>query len=115
MKWFQYTQNNSGGHMTVNKYVSDYVLIQAPSATLADDHAVKIGIYFNGVEYGGDCECCGDRWGTAWKKGDSEPLIYGQPLSNYSEEVVRIYPYGSVEPVSIFDFQKNPPMVIEPS
>ena len=116
MKWFQYTQNNSGGSFVNDANVSNYVLIQAPNNTLADCIAESIGIYFNGVADGSDCDCCGDRWNTSRPAGDSEPLVYGKPPSNYGDELVRIYPFGSSNPVSIKDLENLPkPMVIEPS
>lgn len=119
MKWFQFNQNNSGGKMVVNDQVSDHVFIQAPSADAANSLAERIGIYFNGVADGNDCECCGDRWSEQiHEEGDLEPLVWGRPLSD--ESTVRIYPFTNQSltrclPVSIEDFKKNPPMVIEPS
>lgn len=120
MKWFQYTQNNSGGSFDKNEKVSHYVLIQAPNGSVADSLAESMaGIYFNGVDAGQDCDCCGDRWYPQLSyKGDSseEPLIYGKPASEYGEDAVRIYPFGSFKTVSINDLKKLPkPMVIEPS
>ena len=29
--------------------------------------AEDIGLYFDGVEQGMDCSCCGDRWYRAWE------------------------------------------------
>ena len=117
MKWYQYTQNNSGGQMDVNERVSHYVLVQAPTASQADSIAEAIvGIYFNGVEDGMDCECCGDRWypNSGNQYGDKVPLVYGKPPAD--ERLVRIYPFGSFKSVSINDLNKLPkPMVIEPS
>tara|TARA_R110000868_G_scaffold345055_1_gene606162 strand:+ start:61 stop:411 length:351 start_codon:yes stop_codon:yes gene_type:complete len=116
MKWFQYTQNNSGGRFNQDDKVSHYVLIQAPNASVADSLAESVaGIYFNGVEDGQDCECCGDRWYTQLDYvGDVEPLIYGK--APFDESSVRIYPFGSFKPVSINDLKNLPkPMVIEPS
>lgn len=118
MKWFQYTQNNSGGKFDQDEKVSHYVLVQAPSASQADSIAESIvGIYFNGVEDGQDCECCGDRWYPQRSYvGDNEPFIYGKPVSDYGEDMVRIYPFGSFKSVSINDLKNLPkPMVIEPS
>lgn len=114
MKWFQYTQNNSGGRFDVDDKVSNYVLIQAHNGTEADGIAEVVGIYFNGVEDGNDCECCGDRWDVCCRdKGTNAPGEYN--ALQYGEGAVRIYPYGASEPVSIADFKNNPPMVIEPS
>jgi hypothetical protein len=77
----------------------------------------KAGIYFNGVEDGQDCECCGDRWYPQLNYiGDDEPIVYGTPVADYGDEAVRIYPFGSFKPVSIKGLEKLPkPMVIEPS
>lgn len=38
------------------------VYIEAENAEEANEKALQIGIYFNGVEDGIDCPCCGDRW-----------------------------------------------------
>lgn len=64
LKWWHYRQNNSGGHFTYNprEGVSVNVYIQAKDCIEADFRAGLIGIYFNGVQHGKDCECCGDRW-----------------------------------------------------
>ena len=114
MKWYQYTQNNSGGSMDVNERLSHYVLVQARDSVHADERAEQIGIYFNGVEDGMDCECCGDRWypNSGNRYGDEVPLVYGK--SPEDEELVRIYPIGCDEPVSIADSLKKS-WVIEPS
>ena len=106
-------QNNSGGRFDVDDEVSNYVLIQAHNGTEADGIVEDLGIYFNGVEDGMDCDCCGDRWSSCrLDKGTDAPSDYALRCG---EKEVRIYPYGVRNPVSIFDFQNNPPMVIEPS
>lgn len=58
MSYFQFRQNNSGGHFIGTKLV----FVQADNASQANDIAQKHGIYFNGVADGIDCGCCGDRW-----------------------------------------------------
>jgi hypothetical protein len=114
MKWYQYTQNNSGGHMVVDERVSDYVLIQARNGAHADERAEEIGIYFNGVDDGMDCECCGDRWypQSGCQSGDESPMVYGREPDD--ESATRIYPIGCDKPVSIADALKKS-WVIEPS
>lgn len=114
MKWYQYTQNNSGGHFVENKHVSHYVLIQAHDSVHADERAERIGIYFNGVDDGMDCECCGDRWysNAGSQYGDESPMVYGEPPTD--ESSVRIYPIGCDEPVSIAEALTKS-WVIEPS
>lgn len=95
LKWFTFRQNNSGGSFDRNENVSEHVCIQAPSASEANDIAENLGIYFNGVEDGMDCECCGDRWYPAWDRLDTAdaPLIYGKPAVDRPQKDVRIHPY----------------------
>lgn len=61
---WHFRQNNSGGTFDVDqkKGIGVDVYIEAFNADQANDHAERIGLYFNGVEDGPDCECCGDRW-----------------------------------------------------
>ena len=74
--WFEFHQNNSGGHFVINedKGIGPRVWIEADSANLANDIAFGIGIYFDGVEKGLDCPCCGDRWHEAWQEYEA-PVI----------------------------------------
>lgn len=60
--FYKFDQNNSGGSFDYNKNISAQVIIEAKNSKEADRKAKEIGIYFNGVEDGFDCECCGDRW-----------------------------------------------------
>lgn len=62
--WYEYSQNNSGGSDVYddNRGLSGWVFIEADSAKEADKHAKSIGIYFDGIDSGRDCDCCGDRW-----------------------------------------------------
>jgi hypothetical protein len=102
LKWFTFHQNNSGGSYTINDDVDVVVIIQAKNADDANDIAQCVaGIYFNGVEDGRDCECCGDRW---YKTRDSEatdhPQIYGRIVDwspdSTSKDGCKIYPYNSI-------------------
>lgn len=63
--FYLYDQNNSGGSFEVDDDVAHRVIIEAVSAAKANKKAKSVGIYFNGVEKGIDCECCGDRWSSA--------------------------------------------------
>lgn len=84
MKFFTYSQNNSGGHFDINDSVSLFVIIEAASAADANAKARSVGIYFNGCEDERDCPCCGDRWYSQWDdEGDVEPTIYGEPVSQH--------------------------------
>lgn len=62
--FYTFNQNNSGGgfDFDAKRGISRYVIISADSTEDAIKRAEKIGLYFNGVESGDDCECCGDRW-----------------------------------------------------
>jgi hypothetical protein len=58
-KTFTYHQNNSGGYFNGPESVT----IEAYNEEDADRKAEESGlVYFDGVEQGIDCECCGDRW-----------------------------------------------------
>ena len=82
MKYFTYHQNNSGGSFDYDDKIgiTTNVIIEAKSADEANQIAEKIGIYWNGMEDGSDCECCGDRWHPQSGKGDDVPSVYGMPV-----------------------------------
>jgi hypothetical protein len=61
-KFFEFNQNNSGGRFTVNKYLCHRLIIEADCQSDAIHKAETLGCYWNGVEDGLDCSCCGDRW-----------------------------------------------------
>lgn len=113
LKWFTFDQNNSGGSYIVNDKVDAYVIIQAHNADEANELAQRIGIYFNGVAEGYDCECCGNRWYRMYSddQGTDEPEIYGNPIiwspdavpirarpgKNYGlPKGVKMYPYDII-------------------
>ena len=61
-KFFLYRQNNSGGCFDQDENVDVNVIIEAKSEYESNRIAEDIGIYFDGVDKGWDCNCCGDRW-----------------------------------------------------
>ena len=67
-------------------------IIEANDNDQADNLAENIGIYFDGVELGYDCECCGDRWSSSWGDEYNVPSIYGQPVSEYKTCVAWMEP-----------------------
>ena len=75
MMFFTFTQNNSGGRFRFDdkRGISVNVIVEADSKEQALERAESIGLYFNGVENGSDCECCGDRWSTYTGKGELFP------------------------------------------
>ena len=62
MKFYEWSQNNSGGGFDVNDKVTHRVFIEASTKEEAEDKAASLGIYYDGVLRGRDCDCCGDRW-----------------------------------------------------
>lgn len=88
MAWFTFNQNNSGGSFDVDEDagIGQVVFIEANDWRHACDRAESIGIYFNGVEDGLDCECCGDRWYSPQETGDT-PKLYGEEFVRGSAHV----------------------------
>jgi len=78
-RYFEFSQNNSGGSFDRDENIAEYVIIAAKDADHANERAREIGIYFGGVLNGSDCDCCGDRWSEAWRnEGMETPMLYGQ-------------------------------------
>jgi hypothetical protein len=74
MPFFHFDQNNSGGGYDADENVAQLVVIEAPNANAANIIAQEIGIYFDGIDNGMDCECCGNRWSRAYDgEGESAP------------------------------------------
>lgn len=61
-KVYLFNQNNIGGGFVINDKLCPRVYITAINAKEANKKAKEIGIYFDGVVYGIDYPCCGDRW-----------------------------------------------------
>lgn len=87
MSFWTYRQNNSGGGFDYDHSagLSNIVIIEAPTLNQANGKALDIGIYFDGIEKGWDCGCCGDRWSEPWRdeEGTPEPTIYGSSIEEY--------------------------------
>jgi hypothetical protein len=82
--FYTYRQNNSGGSFEINDAVTQFVIIEADNAAEANERAEAIGLYFDGVDEGLDCGCCGDRWSMSWGgDGEEEPELYGKPVAIY--------------------------------
>ena len=65
-KFYEFRQNNSGGSFDIDdkRGIGPCLWIEALSNDDALNRAESLGLYFNGVENGIDCPCCGDRWST---------------------------------------------------
>lgn len=81
MKFFHYSQNNSGGSFDFSEdpAITHHVVIEAKDAADADIRAIQIGLYFDGCADGRDCSCCGDRWNPAYGEGNEAPMVYDDP------------------------------------
>jgi hypothetical protein len=61
-KFYEISQNNSGGSFVVDSKLCHRIIIEASSAREATRIAEDLGCYWDGVREGMDCSCCGDRW-----------------------------------------------------
>ena len=57
---YSFDQNNSGGMYA--RPAKNIIVKDARDESHAIEIALKVGMYFDGVADGSDCECCGDRW-----------------------------------------------------
>jgi len=82
MPYFEYRQKNSGGYYYGPAKI---VIIEAHDGAHADTIAVDtFDIYFDGLETGMDCDCCGARWYSArGDEGDPVPSHYGKPITEW--------------------------------
>ncbi len=62
MKFYEFSQNNSGGKFAVDSQLCRLLIIEASSEEEAISKAEDLGCYWDGVEKDMDCPCCGDRW-----------------------------------------------------
>lgn len=98
--FFVYHQNNSGGSFEVNNDVGHEVIIEADTMLEANFKAQQIGIYFNGIAAGYDCDCCGDRWYDHPSRYDKcpTPESFVHELSfNHVERIVYYFDDGRKE------------------
>lgn len=85
LKWFHFSQSNSGGYFIVNEVVAEAVYIQAESAEQASARAEVIF-----APYSEFCECCGERWPTtAWEGGFDVPTRYDTPATEIVADLFR--------------------------
>lgn len=60
--FYEFNQNNSGGVFHEDCKVCHRLFIEADNVTEAVSIAEELGCYWDGVDKGFDCPCCGDRW-----------------------------------------------------
>lgn len=61
-KFYEFSQTNSGGSFDVDDKLCHRLIIEAESEEKAVAIAEELGCYWDGVNNGNDCPCCGDRW-----------------------------------------------------
>jgi hypothetical protein len=88
-KFFEFYQNNSGGSFDIDdeRGIGARVWIEAVDADHANSRAEDIGIYFDGVMSGYDCECCGDRWHSAWKDDGEDEVKIDEYSFNWNDVI----------------------------
>ncbi len=87
--FYAFDQNNSGGSFVVNDKLCHRVIIEADTEVEAINKAEILGVYFNGVDLGMDCDCCGDRW---YKPHELKfPLEYSSFTKKEAEELGKTY------------------------
>jgi hypothetical protein len=62
MNFYEFCQNNTGGSFVVNDKLCHRLIIEAKDGRAANRIAEDLGCYWDGVDSGMDCPCCGDRW-----------------------------------------------------
>jgi hypothetical protein len=93
-KFYEFSQNNSGGHFDVDENVCHRVIIEATNERHSISIAKEIGIYFDGCAIGVDCSCCGDRWYDSPDEIDIEQYReggYPAPVYNSEEKWFTLY------------------------
>jgi hypothetical protein len=81
VSFYEFDQNNSGGHFVVDDKLCHRIYIEAESADEANFKAEELGCYFDGV---GDCSCCGDRWYRVCEPFDFDSFSKnGYPVSRH--------------------------------
>lgn len=106
-KFYEFTQNNSGGSFDVNDKLCHRLIIQAINEDDAISKAETLGCYWNGVSKGYDCDCCGDRWHCYPDEINIERYNeVGYPVSEYSTNIESVR-----EKYKGFSFIKEPEVI----
>lgn len=74
--FYFFDQNNSGGSFVVNDKLCNRLVIEAETCDEAINKSLELGCYYNGVDEGLDCDCCGDRWGSPYEEKNLKGVIY---------------------------------------
>lgn len=104
LKWFRFSQNNSGGYFVENENVCEEVFVQARNAAEAIAKAETF------CDNSDSCRCCGDRW-SFWVEdsdGTDEPMFCDEPVrmakkSSYRGKAKLHHFDGHVETIELAD------------
>ena len=94
MAFYTFRQNNSGGSFDIDLLsgICVYVIVEANSASHANDRAEDIGLYFDGCDDDRDCSCCGDRWYRTYESEATEqPELYGELVGEKEGNEIAIH------------------------
>lgn len=85
LKWFHFSQNNSGGYFKRDENLAEDVWIQARNAKDAEQKAEAL---FSESNYD-SCPCCGDRWSiyVTDEDGTDEPMRYNTPARELNKAI----------------------------
>ena len=97
MKWFLWGQNNSGGSFVEDEHLTHRVFIQAETEEEAEAKAFGFGVYYNGVEDGIDCDCCGDRWYLPEEVSLPQVYANAETIEEYAQYLADNYGWCSPE------------------
>lgn len=86
--FYLFVQNNSGGIYNVDaeEGIGINVAFEANSEEEAIERAKDV-IYFDGVEKGFDCPCCGDRWSDyIWAEAETIEELNKQKYESWFDD-----------------------------
>ena len=92
--FYEFSQNNSGGRFVVNDKLCKRVIVEAESYDHAEKIGKSLGIYYDGVDKGIDCDCCGDRWYSPNEINLDKINENGWEVVNYKSESEWLSKYG---------------------
>jgi hypothetical protein len=91
MKFYAFTQNNSGGYFINNEEfgIAEFIIIQAESHNVAWEKLKSFEAHVPDLfDY---CSCCGERW-SDWlseSDGKSTPEIFGKSVYTLDKDIYR--------------------------
>jgi hypothetical protein len=91
LEFYEISQNNSGGSFVTDGKLCHRLFIEAFNVEEADIIAENLGCYYNGVDEGYDCPCCGDRWypGSAIDIKNLSKIKGGYPIDKFLSETIK--------------------------